>query len=260
MPQDIHVSRQSPLTEYREEGSPLTMQIGMIGSDGIVIASDTLFSHPPTLLRGQLWAGGTHRTNSRKILISHEHGVVISCARDMELARQIAHELVAKFSDREFTFSTRAVEDIAARVSVGLTKPDAQCLIALTRPTPKLFLFTFGMVDGQWGPFCERQFSKAIAGDNVNSSIFWAERYYADSLPISQLIPLGAQLVAAAGNLNPYQIDGLEIAVCNSKGCHRLSDDSISFLKKKTIEWNIEMGNLFRNYCEQITYAPDAEG
>jgi hypothetical protein len=235
------------------------MQIAMVGSGCIVIASDTLCSHPPTLRQGQLWVGGTRRTNSRKILISHEHGFVISCARNMELARQIAHELIARFSDREFIFSTKAVEDIAAKISVGLTKPDAQCLIALTRPKLRLFLFTFGIVDGEWGPFCQEQFSKAIAGDNVNSAIFWVEGYYKESLPASQLIPLAAQMVATAGHLNPYLINGLEIAVCNGDGCHRLSDESILCLKKKASEWDIEIGNLFRNYPEQITYAPDTD-
>ena len=42
----------------------------------------------------------------------------------------------------------------------------------------------------------------AIAGDNVNPAIFWAERYYQE-LPIEKLVPLAAHLIVAASKLNP---------------------------------------------------------
>src|SRR5713101_603773 len=55
-----------------EEEFPMTMQVGMVGTDGVLIASDTRWMNTPRLRNNQFWAGGRYTFNSPKIRISHE--------------------------------------------------------------------------------------------------------------------------------------------------------------------------------------------
>jgi len=71
----------------------MTMQVGMVGTDGVLIASDTRWMNTPRLRNNQFWAGGRYTFNSPKIRISHERGIAISCAKDMETARHVANEI-----------------------------------------------------------------------------------------------------------------------------------------------------------------------
>jgi hypothetical protein len=178
----------------------------------------------------------------------------------METAHHVASEVILGLKDEDWEYPILPIERIGARIlSSAGERNDAQCLIAFARPAPRLFLFQFGMVNGQWGPWCQLMQTTAIAGDNVNPAIFWAERYYQE-LPIENLLPLAAHLIVAASTLNPTPISGLEIVLCNASGLHRLSDDSIRELKSKATEWDKNIGDLFLTHRQQFTYAPDVAG
>jgi hypothetical protein len=68
---------------------PMTIQIGMVGTDGILIARDTKWTAEPLLI-GRNWAAGRHGFNSSKIKISPERHIAVSCARNMETASHMA--------------------------------------------------------------------------------------------------------------------------------------------------------------------------
>lgn len=89
--------------------------------------------------------------------------------------------------------------------------------------------------------------------------MFWSERYY-QPLPIRRLIPLAAHLIVAAHELNTAGISGLEIVLCDASGLHRLSGDSIRELESKANEWDRDIGDLFLNHEQQISYAPNVVG
>jgi hypothetical protein len=115
------------------------------------------------------------------------------------------------------------------------------------------------MVNGEWGPHCQKMEGKAVAGDNVNAAAFWPERYY-EPRPIERLIPLAAHLIVSAGKLNSGSISGLEILTCTSTEIRRLSEDSIRSLERQCTKWDEDIGNLFLSYREQFTYAPNVVG
>lgn len=239
----------------REEEFPMTMQVGMVCTDGILIASDTRTMNTPR------WSSGSiPRTtfNSSKIRISLERGIAVSCARNMETANHLATEIIEKLKEEDFDYPQFPIEAMGRTVLAAAEerRNDAQCLIALQRPTPQLFLFQFGMINAQWGPSCMLMDGKAVAGDNVNAAAFWTERYY-EPKPIEQLIPLAAHLIISASKLNSGSISGLEIVTCTSSEIKRLSDGSVRELERQCIEWDKSIGDLFSGYRQQFTYAPN---
>jgi hypothetical protein len=126
-------------------------------------------------------------------------------------------------------------------------------------PTPQLLLFQFGIINGEWGPLCQRMETIAIAGDNLNAAIFWAERYY-KKMPIEQLAPLAAHLVNDARILSSGTISGLEIILCKRNEILRMSDESIQKLLEISAEWSRSIGELFLNHRLQFTYTPNMIG
>lgn len=238
----------------------MTIQVGMVGSDGLVIAGDTKWMKEPKL-ENRFWAAGRTGFNSPKIKVSHERGIAISRARDMEMAIRVSDEIVARLKDDEMGSPIAAIENMArGLVSESNEKRVAHCLIGVCKPNPKLFLFQFALVDGEWGPICQPMETIAIVGDNLNPAIFWAERYYEKSRSIRELIPLAAHLVVCAHTLNTATISGLEVVLCDSSGIHRLSNDSIRELELRANEREKDIGNLFLSDTQQFTYAPDVAG
>jgi hypothetical protein len=237
----------------------MTMQVGMVGTDGVIIAGDTQWTATPRLV-DRYWAAGRYGYNSSKMRISEERGIAISCARDMGAACSIADKIITDLKDKDFVSPVAAIQEIAAKVSsASRQKQDAHCLVALVHPTPQLFLFQFVNDGEQWVPQCEKMDSKALAGDTLNAAIFWAEKYY-ERVPIEHLMPLAAHLVVCAHELNTATISGLEIVLCDTSGIRRLSNDSVNELQLRAKEWDRSIGQLLFGHRQQFTYAPNVIG
>jgi hypothetical protein len=77
----------------------MTMQVGMVGTDGVLVASDTRWMNTPR------WAnpGPPPRAtfNSTKIRISYERGLAISDARNMETVRYVADEIISGMKEED---------------------------------------------------------------------------------------------------------------------------------------------------------------
>jgi hypothetical protein len=243
----------------------MTMQVGMVGTDGVLIASDTRWTNTPILRINQPWLGARGGYNANKIIISHERGMAISSARAMETAGTVAHKIISGLKDEDFEYPIIPIERIGETVlasTVRQERNDAQCLVALVRPSPQLLLFQFGHINNEYDSICQQMKSYAIAGDNLNAAIFWAERYYPrePKLPIQQLIPLAAHLVVCAERLNSATISGLEIVLCDLSGIHRLSDSSIEQLESRARENDVSIGRTLLNGSQQFSYAPNVAG
>jgi hypothetical protein len=241
------------LSLVREE-IPMTMQVGMVGTDGVLLASDTR------------WVEETRPTrtpwNDTKFKINHRCGVAVARARSMETASRLADEIISLSLENE---SWRASSDytsiqrIVAKVfPTAEGRERAQCLVAFTRPTVELCLFQTAKVNGDWSVVPHSiTGGSAYAGDEGNQAIFWGERYYRNlKLPIERLIPLAAHLVFAAGVLNSAMIEGLDIVLCNASGIRRLSDESIDTLKLQVAQRDESIRASLFDSAQQFTYAP----
>jgi hypothetical protein len=199
----------------------MTMQVGMLGTDGVLLGGDTrLVRKPLSGIEGP-WKG----YDGPKIRISDSRRVAVSCAHDMQTANDVADAIFSKMTRGDELGTERQIKEIAIAAAQGR---DIECLIAFSDPLPCLYLFQY--VNAGLDIECQRIITCVPSGDTRNPAVFWGMRYY-KMLPLDQLKNLAACLVVAAGALNNGLIGGFEIVFCTKDGCHRLSDDSAHDLK-----------------------------
>lgn len=227
----------------------MTMQIGIVGTDGILLASDKLWTQDPILAKKR-WAVGRRSFIKSKIKINNEKGMAVSCARDMDISCDVADKILIRLQAKDFDDPVPCVLEIASEISPE-EEGTAQCLIALMRPSPQLFWFQSAKVGGYRVPLCEKMEPFAIAGDNLNPSIFWAEKYCRIPRPIDEIIPIAAHLVIGAHQFNTAVIEGLEIVRCRESGISRLSEKSVDELKSKVAEWDRKISDLLLGHTQR---------
>jgi hypothetical protein len=218
-----------------EEEIPMTMQVGMVGTDGVLIASDTKWADNQAKVRSS--------TDSGKLRVLRvEPNMVVSCAGSMATAHRLADEIVAVtkkdedwLSSADFRINKRIGKKVLKGVEDG--RQHAQCLVAVTRPSIKLYRWEIARVCGEWSPCGQEVLTKQYAGDTANPAVFWAERYYPrkPKQPISELVPLAAHLICTAHTLNTAGIDGLEIVLCDKDGIRFVPEDSIRMLEEESV-------------------------
>jgi|HubBroStandDraft_6_1064221.scaffolds.fasta_scaffold09846_8 hypothetical protein len=222
---DLSTYQYSP---FAEEEFPMTMQVAMVGMDGIVLASDTKWQS--TLTRGNLRS--RHTSGSSKIAISDELSVAIACAQNMETAYAIADAVIAELSGSDWDFPINPMEQIGQRfLDASGERNSFQCLVVTARPSLRLFQLESACVNGVPNKaMCHEIKNKAINGDNANAAVFWAERYY-KMKSVQALMRLAAQLIVDSAKLNSGFIGGLEIVICDGGGIRRLPDDLTTALE-----------------------------
>ncbi len=231
-----------PESMFTGEEVPMTMQVAMVGTDGIVLASDTCWANT---LRA-MTSNSRDTSSSSKII---DNGVVaIACARNMETSLVIARVILAEMDDDKWENNTCGhIELMAGRIMVTAgDRADIQCLIITTQPTLQLLHLASGVtLNGvPASVYCRRISDKAVAGDTANSAVYWSERYYRRT-SVASLIPLAAQVIIEAGNLHHGYISGLEIALCDGSGIRRVPNDSIAALELEAKKRSRAIGELF---------------
>jgi hypothetical protein len=228
----------SPIRNAEEE-LPMTVQVAMVGTDGIVLAGDTRHSIKPRF-EG---AAARYGYGSTKIRIDDEGKIAVCCAMDMVAAKRFADRILSELiNEGPTTNRERRIKEIGIEVADGLCGGrDIECLIAFADSLTTFYRFRFMGADREAS--VDQIFDAAPAGDTVNSAIFWRMRYYT-RLPISQLIVLASHLVVSAGELNTAMIDGLEIVLCDSNGFRRLSQDENREWADRAIERGKRIGDL----------------
>jgi hypothetical protein len=221
----------------------MTIQVGMVGSDGIVLAGDTRRTSWETLSFNRPWSGSRVGQDRSKIQVSENKKIAVSSALDLDTAERIAAAIVTRLDISDATLIQERIQAIANNVFNAHPKPDTgfQCLVVVAlNPRPKLFSVVNVKVEGEseQTAVCREWPRLAIAGDTVNGAIFWAERYYnqyqpTNRKPIAQLKPLCAHLVVCARSLNTAMIGGLEMVLCTSSGVEFQLEDIIQQLAEK---------------------------
>jgi len=211
---------------FSPEEPPMTMQIAMIGTDGIVVASDRKWGGD---------TGGSRETHlASKIKMDTQRGIAVACA-ESEVSLNIANAILEKLTEEmRSALPEPAIERIAKEVMHGfdhdrILRPQSHCLIVLNKPSRRIFSLKVGP-DGET---CTEFFDKRRAGDPGNPAMFFAQAYYAPR-PIKKLAFLGAHIVLTAAQFNNDGIGGLEILLCDKRGFRMLSSDEIKELKKRS--------------------------
>lgn len=193
-----------------DDDLPMTMQIGMIGRDGIVLASDRKWSTTWVRSNRAKLQGLRDEHGDSKILLSPTGNLAICCADDMIAAIEVAQKVISDW--------TPGIDDLACNALKILIEPlcshqPFQCLIA-SPPSLLLLVSRESGIDGSLS--ITRASDRICAGDRTNAAKFWHLRYYDHSLPNSKLSSLAAQLIADAAFLNSGIVGGFDLVV--SKG------------------------------------------
>ncbi len=211
------------------EEIPVTFQLGIIGEDGVLLASDTLCT-AITPYRS--------RYNSPKIQLEEEKHVAYCWAGDA-LGKLLEQEISSGLDNLKYTeaktFLQRAAHAAISKASaIRATDPGRQfysCTLLITAPTHSGRMALWKVqasappLGGPQVTF-EEILDRSLAGDQSTSAVFFTERYFPrnQTLPIRNLIPLAAHTVLLAGKLNPVGIGGLEMALCRPSGVERVTE------------------------------------
>jgi hypothetical protein len=186
----------------KRENPPMTLQVGMLGSDGLVLVGDTWqFIEPP----GRAWRGH----HSSKIRISPDERIAIACAHDMASSFAIAEEII---NLRPSGNRRAEIQDIGDRIADG---KDSQCLVIFSDPYPSMFRYSHPQNNTST---CEEILACIPIGDEWNMAYYWAMRFHHNGLTCAQLARLGALTVVTAGALSSGSIRGLEGLTCTVNG------------------------------------------
>jgi 20S proteasome alpha/beta subunit len=219
----IHPSPSSGMGFISPEELPMTMQIGIVGSDGVILASDMQWFDET----------GTRVTyDSSKIVFDSTKGIAVGCSGS-SISRIVQNRIVEDLAPNDFEYPYQPVKRIVQSVLTNVSYRDTQWLIVLdTKPRVRLFSLQIQGSRPDLFDFIEVP-NKMYAGDAKNSAVFFSETYY-DRRPVEQLEMLAAHVILTAPRLNNAGIGGLEILVCDKSGFRMLLPDEIQELEKRS--------------------------
>jgi len=214
----------------------MTLQVGMLGTDGVILAGDTRINRKPLSGFHAPWKS----YDGPKIRISDCGRVAISCAREMQTANDVADLIFTNMTRGDHASCEREIKQFGTRAAQGR---DVECIVAFADPLPCLYLYEHVKVGETVHNECQRIIGCVPAGDTQNPAVFWGMSYY-KLLPISQLKHLAACMVVAGGELNSSIVGGFEIVFCTKDGCSRLSAEPARELQSLAKERIRSIGEL----------------
>ena len=116
----------------------MTLQVGLVGTDGIVIASDTRWGEEIVEDGNNMILRQTF--SSPKITINRERGLAISRSQNMETATLWTSKILSTLKDEEWEYPVLPIEAIGAEVlKQAGDRNRVQCLMVFSKPKPRLF-------------------------------------------------------------------------------------------------------------------------
>lgn len=232
---------QTTYCSRNEKDYKVTLQACFIGTDGFVLASDTM-----TVMLG-LEAITQRSSRETKICFDSTAGAAW-CSSGHDICRRMCQRIKANWSgcgdDAITTFQNLLDGAVAwCRTNVHLDEQTKGNILFAAREGGKSVavkcqidwfvnndsyqnLTKWDCVDGGQ-PFSD----KALQGDIGNPAIFFAERYYRSDMTVRDLVPLAAHVILTGGQLNPYGVGGLEILLADDQGCRKLTEAELTPLR-----------------------------
>jgi hypothetical protein len=201
----------------------MTFQVGLVGSDGVLLASDRRYTRQDTC-----------RSAFQADKIVFSKGLAYCTAGD-EIAEAVGLTLL-EFNDTSASNEAyRQQLELRSRAAVeGRSDYYGNGMLLIARCAAEdiqLWTLTVSPLDKR----ARRITDKFCQGDNANTASFFGEAYFPKdhaSRPISSMRMLAAHTVLMAGKTNPCYIEGLEILECRKDGFTRLNDKEIADLVK----------------------------
>lgn len=219
----------------------MTMQVGMIGCNGIVLASDTKWELSFSAMRNDELRELREEYGDSKILISPTATMAIARAQKMIPATAAANKIMSDWKpedeDAHANNLRRLVQPLTERESF-------ECIIATSQPKLSLFRVLYAYAEGNGSLLVHRALDRVCAGDHANASQFWHLRYYDRSRPVSELKRLAAQIVVDAASMNSGAICGLEMVTLDESGVHPVEGGECSEMETEAKNHASEISKL----------------
>src|SRR5271165_5885317 len=207
-------------SEVCGDGEPqVTLQVGMVGSDGFVIVGD-MWKHVPSSKRQWFGYIGT------KLMISPSGKSLAAVARDVDVASDVVTEVFAQLESCSEGRIDR-IKEISLRVAQDR---DIECFVIFTQPQPEMYFF---QKDKTSPTRCELMYGCYPLGDVGNPAYYWAMRYCDTGKTVEQLVRIGALVVVQSAWFNNVMIQGLEVATLDKQGLRIWDRKEIDFLKSE---------------------------
>jgi len=213
----------------------MTLQVALVGTDGILLASDKKIN--------QSAERAAYTGLTSKIRVNYSRRIA-TCWAQYAPAADVAKQAL-ELSDTDLLDPRGPLENLAekifeeARGENQFAFPNGDVILVTIGELPAVHLLT---VEGKQYR-CSRRDDKAIAGNNVNSALFFIQRYY-KKLPIDDLTPLAAHTILSAGYVNQTGVEGLEILRCTKEGFDFLEEKEISALTAWSCKLDTKIGRL----------------
>jgi len=211
---------------YRCEEGPVTFQVGMLASDGVLLASDMLTIEKVVNKPAAL-------SQREKIVLRRDKGIAYCCAGD-ELASAVGKEIAERIDSSSYSdlagFLSNSVEEIVARdAPVGYSSWFGGSVLLVCGSGPlELWRLNFIKQSARPPEVYRIKGRFVTTGDECNYARLYLEQYFPghrDRKPtVADLVPLAAHTVLVAADLNPQEIQGLEIVLCTQSGFERLPE------------------------------------
>jgi len=203
----------------------MTLLVGMVASDGILLAADQARVRPAS--------NDTQMDDKmlgRKITHLEKHQVAFAVAGD-ELTDTFGVALLdALDAGLEFGGGLeRSLEGAIARKIAELQAKDENRYEPMERTAMVAFYGSQVSEPQLWrirvraSPAASRIDRIAIAGGEGNAARFFGS-YYEPNLPIAKLLPLASHIVLMGHRFDSLMVEGLDIATFDSNGFHFLSE------------------------------------
>lgn len=218
------------------EDIPVTFQIGIVGTDGVLLASDVR-ARSTAGFRDGISAGVDFSATTEKLFCYPEfHHAYCIAGNDNTIWRvgHCAHENIKKhgntFLDHETVRSLLwdSVNEICKSIGPIGSKYYGSMLLSY-QGQQSVDLWRVNL--NGFGPGVNAVLDKTFEGDAANSAAFFLVQYYR-AAPIKQLLPLAAHCVLTAAKLNPTGVEGLEIVVSTLEQTRKLEKQELSALKQ----------------------------
>jgi hypothetical protein len=232
----------------------MTWQVGLLGCDGFVIASDRKAVAEGNLITDSRWVRQTGET--RKILLRPKTKDFICVYSINEVAGDIAARLVEDHRLSDFESNQDVIERVRNRCEeivhgyAERYRPLGPTLmVALPRARKGVTrLWRVGFFPP---PIVREGSPRTYGGDAGNSAIYFAERFQDEycerKLSVEELKGIAAHVILEGSRLNRTHIGGLDILVCEDASEPRFLDNNeIKKIEEQSEALSAKIWNHFK--------------
>ena len=211
---------------YTKEQNSMTFQVGLVGNDGLVLASDKLFQ--------DCEGGAKSPRKARKF----ESGSHVTCCYSGDIMAMYAAQLIAALDwtsiSRDTNSIKRSLLDCGKRAyqqrerEIGMIPPYAIRKVIVAAHNSTLWLLHVSEQSAVEP--CE---DRVIAGDTQNTARQYVNRFAVncESRPVLGLVRLAAFAVLMAGYENCEGVEGLDVVMIRGELPYTFTKEQIQALK-----------------------------